>query len=247
MPAEQSVIGKGLVIKGGISGTDSLFIDGTVEGSVNLPSGGVTVGIKGRVETGMYASENFCITAHEIVIIGSVRGNVWAGDRVEIRAQGKLTGDVSTSRFSIADGGFFKGFIDVRKAEVKGEESGAVPMPVPPMKVFQVDQNRRSSVRYKLQLPVVFHWNEAGGRTGDGFTSDVALDGALINSSKCPPAGSDVRIEVLILSPVQDGQEMRIQCAGKVTRVIEQGGFMSFGVRGDFDDDHLTPSFTHPA
>lgn len=126
MPVEQSTIGKGLVIKGDISGTDSLFIDGTVEGSVNLPSGRVTVGFKGRVEAGMNASKKLRITAREIVIMGDVRGNVSAADRVEIRAEGKLTGDVSTSSISIADGGFFKGFIDARKAEVKGEESGAV-------------------------------------------------------------------------------------------------------------------------
>ena len=50
-------------------------------------------------------------------------------------------------------------------------------------------------------------------------------------------------IEVLLLSPVSGGKEMRIQCAGKVTRVVDQGDFMSFGVRGDFDDDHLNPSF----
>ena len=98
-------------------------------------------------------------------------------------------------------------------------------------------------MRYKLQLPVIFHWNEDGERTEGGFTADVALDGALINSSKCPPVGSDVLIEVLLLSPVSGGQEMRIECVGKVTRVMEQGGFVSFGVRGDFDDDHLTPSF----
>jgi len=115
------------------------------------------------------------------------------------------------------------------------------------MKVFQIDQDRRSSVRYKLRLPVIFHWNEDYERTGGGFTSDVALDGALIYSSKCPPVGSDVRIELLILSPVQDGLEIRIQCAGKVTRAVDQGGLWSFGVRGDFDDDYLTPSFTHPS
>ena len=109
--------------------------------------------------------------------------------------------------------------------------------------VVRFDRNRRSAARYKLQLPVIFHWNEGGDRTGGGFTSDVALDGALINSSMCPPVGSDVQIEVLILSPVWGGVEMRIQCAGKVTRVMDQGDMMSFGVRGDFDDDHLTPSF----
>jgi len=109
--------------------------------------------------------------------------------------------------------------------------------------VVPFDRNRRTSVRYKLQLPVIFHWNGGGECTGGGFTSDVAIDGALINSSTCPPVGTDVLIEVLLLSPVQGGQEMRIQCACKVTRVLDQGDFKSFGVRGDFDDDHLIPSF----
>ena len=109
--------------------------------------------------------------------------------------------------------------------------------------VVQFDRNRRTAVRYKLQLPVIFHWNEGGDCTGGGFTSDVALDGALIKSSTCPPVGSDVLIEVLLLSPVHGGQDMRIQCAGKVTRVMDLGDFKSFGVRGNFDDDHLIPSF----
>ena len=71
--------------------------------------------------------------------------------------------------------------------------------------VVRFDRNRRSAVRYKLQLPVIFHWNEGGECTGGGFTSDVALDGALINSSTCPPVGTDVLIEVLLLSPVWGG------------------------------------------
>ena len=110
-------------------------------------------------------------------------------------------------------------------------------------KVPEFGRNQRSAVRYKLQLPVIFHWNEDGEHTEGGFTSDVALDGALINSSKCPPVGSDVWIEILILSPVRGGQEMRIQCDGIVTRVVSHEGGMSFAVRGDFDDDHLNPNF----
>ena len=110
--------------------------------------------------------------------------------------------------------------------------------------VVRFDRDRRTAVRYKLQLPVIFHWNEGGDCTGGGFTSDVALDGALINSSMCPPVGTDVLVEVLLLSPVMGGQEMRIQCTGKVTRVVDQGDYMSFGVRGDFDDDHLSLSLS---
>jgi len=97
---------------------------------------------------------------------------------------------------------------------------------------------RRASVRYKLRLPVIFHWNDGTQRTEGGFTNDVALDGALIFCTKCPPVGSDIRIEVLVPSPDQSGEELRIECVGKVTRVAEQSG--CFGVHGMFDDDHLT-------
>ena len=76
-------------------------------------------------------------------------------------------------------------------------------------------------------------------RTEGGFTSNVALDSALILSSNCPPIGSEVRIEVLLPSPDRKGEEFQIECVGQVTRVVEQAGFGEFEVRGVFDD-HLT-------
>lgn len=110
---DQATIGKGLVIKGEITGTESLFIDGKVEGSINLPGNRVTVGANGQVS----ASMAVCITAREIVVMGKIHGNVSATDRVDIRSEGALTGDVSAARISIEDGAFFKGGIDIRKAE----------------------------------------------------------------------------------------------------------------------------------
>ena len=110
-----------------------------------------------------------------------------------------------------------------------------------PGPILERSLHRRGAVRYKLQLPVIFHWNDgAGSHTEGGFTSDVALDGALILSSKCPPVGSSVRIEVLIPSLDQSGPELRIECIGVVTRVLEQFGGRAFGVHGIFDDEHLT-------
>jgi hypothetical protein len=106
--------------------------------------------------------------------------------------------------------------------------------------VFPRVHQRRTAVRYKLQLPVLFHWNDGAEHMAGGFTSDVALDGALILSSECPPVGSDVRIEVLIPSPDHSGEELRIECVGKVTRTIDQPGCRLFGVHGTFDDEHLT-------
>ncbi len=69
---------------------------------------------------------------------------------------------------------------------------------------------------------------------------DVALDGALILSSKLPPVGTDVRIEVLLPSPDNSGEELRIECTGSVTRIVEHAGYHAFGVQGGFDDDQLT-------
>jgi len=115
---DQATIGKGLIIKGEITGTESLFIDGKVEGNINLPGNRVTVGRNGMVAAS--------ITAREIVVLGKVRGNVSASDRVDIRAEGALTGDVSCARISIEDGAFFKGGIDIRKPEGKPTPSGPV-------------------------------------------------------------------------------------------------------------------------
>jgi PilZ domain len=99
---------------------------------------------------------------------------------------------------------------------------------------------RRTAMRYKLRLPVIFHWNDGTEQTDGGFTTDVALDGALILSSRCPPVGADVRIEVLIPSLGQNAEEIRIECVGTVTRVAQQPGSGYFGVRGMFNDNQLT-------
>jgi hypothetical protein len=100
--------------------------------------------------------------------------------------------------------------------------------------------NRRTAIRYKLRLPVIFHWNDGAVHTEGGFTNDVALDGASIVSRRCPPIGSDVRIEVLIPAPDYPEGEIRIECLGKVTRVRDDGRVSSFGVHGLFSDDQLT-------
>ena len=118
---DQATIGKGLVVKGEITGTESLFVDGKVEGSISLPGNRVTVGRNGNVTAS--------VQAREIVILGKVRGNVTASDRVDIRAEGALTGDVSAARISIEDGAFFKGGIDIKKAEAKPGVSEA-PKPI---------------------------------------------------------------------------------------------------------------------
>ena len=109
--SDQATIGKSLVIKGEVTGSESLYIDGRVEGSSNLSGNRVTIGRNGVVAAN--------INAREIVVLGKVRGNLTASDRVDIRSDGSLTGDVVAARISIEDGAFFKGGIDIRKAGTK--------------------------------------------------------------------------------------------------------------------------------
>src|SRR6201987_5774958 len=105
--SDQATIGKSLVVKGEVTGSESLYIDGKVEGAINLPGNRVTVGRNGQVSAN--------ISAREVVVLGKVRGNINASDRVDIRSEGSLTGDVIAQRISIEDGAFFKGGIDIRK------------------------------------------------------------------------------------------------------------------------------------
>jgi len=116
---DQATIGKGLYIKGEITGSESLYVDGKVDGSINLAGNRVTVGRNGQVAAS--------INAREIVVLGKVRGNITATDRVDIRAEGALTGDVAAARISIEDGAFFKGGIDIRKPETKPAAASAPP------------------------------------------------------------------------------------------------------------------------
>jgi cytoskeletal protein CcmA (bactofilin family) len=115
-PQEQATLGKSLVIKGEVTGSESLYIDGRVEGSINLPGNRVTVGRNGVVSAN--------ISAREIVILGKVRGNMNASDRFDIRSEGSLTGDIVAQRVSIEEGAYFKGGIDIRKAGQKPNGDG---------------------------------------------------------------------------------------------------------------------------
>lgn len=122
-PVEQATIGRSLIIKGDVSGAESLFIDGRIEGTINFPEHRVTVGRSGNVAAN--------ITAKEVVIMGKVQGNVDCEDRLDIRSEGVLSGDVTTHRISVEEGAILKGGIEVRnpegkKAETKHESSKAM-------------------------------------------------------------------------------------------------------------------------
>jgi cytoskeletal protein CcmA (bactofilin family) len=123
-PLEQATIGRSLVIKGEISGAEALYIDGRIEGVINVPENRVTIGRNGSIQAN--------INARELVIMGKVNGNVECSDRLDIRGEGSLTGDVVTQRISVEDGAVMRGSIQVRAVEVKGDSKALVPQPKPP-------------------------------------------------------------------------------------------------------------------
>jgi cytoskeletal protein CcmA (bactofilin family) len=104
-----ATIGKAVMVKGQIYSREDLVIDGEVEGTVELQEHKLTVGPNGKVNAG--------IKAREIVVLGSIHGNVEAADKIDIRKDAKLVGDIKTARIVIEDGAYFKGSIDISKTE----------------------------------------------------------------------------------------------------------------------------------
>jgi cytoskeletal protein CcmA (bactofilin family) len=105
--ADRATIGKNLQIKGEVIGSESLYIDGKVEGAILLPGSRVTISRDAQVSAN--------IAAREVVVFGEVSGNITATDRVDIRSEGSVTGDVTAQRITIGDGAFFRGGIDISK------------------------------------------------------------------------------------------------------------------------------------
>jgi len=105
-PVDQATIGRTLVIKGEITGSEALYIDGRIEGKIIMPESRVTIGRNGKVDAS--------IQAKEVVVMGKVTGNIDCSDRVDIRAEGSVSGDISTVRISVEDGAALKGGIQVR-------------------------------------------------------------------------------------------------------------------------------------
>src|SRR3954469_4601717 len=112
-----AVIGKGVSIKGQIFSKEDLVIDGEIEGTVEAHDHRVTVGPNGRVQAG--------IKSREIVAQGTINGNVEATDKIDIKKDARLVGDIKTARIVIEDGAYFKGNIDI----VKTERPAATPAP----------------------------------------------------------------------------------------------------------------------
>jgi cytoskeletal protein CcmA (bactofilin family) len=107
---QTAVIGSSMHIKGEIRTDEELLVDGEVEGALESRSV-LTIGANGKVRAN--------IKARDVVIFGSVRGNVEATEKLAIRDKGHLVGDIKTTGISIDDGAYFKGSIDISRPEPK--------------------------------------------------------------------------------------------------------------------------------
>jgi cytoskeletal protein CcmA (bactofilin family) len=105
--AEVAHIGKSVLIKGELSGSEDLYLDGEVEGNVDLKQHSLTIGPHGRVRAN--------IRAREVIVHGKVEGNIQGDEKVELKKSAVLVGDISTQRITIEDGAYFKGAIDIQK------------------------------------------------------------------------------------------------------------------------------------
>jgi len=100
-------IGKSVIIKGELSGSEDLYVDGQVEGKIALDSNNLTIGPNGQVRAS--------VSAKAVIVQGKIDGNIQAAERTELRKSAVANGDIVSKRVSIEDGAYFKGKIDMPK------------------------------------------------------------------------------------------------------------------------------------
>jgi cytoskeletal protein CcmA (bactofilin family) len=121
-------IGKSVVIKGELNGSEDLTIEGHVEGTIQLRDHVLTIGPNGRIKAQVFAKS--------VVVLGEVTGNVTASDKVDIRDAGSVDGDIIAPRVAIAEGAHFRGSVDMQRktgpqAAPKPAAVAAAPAPAP--------------------------------------------------------------------------------------------------------------------
>ena len=110
-------LGSSLHVKGEMTGSEDLLIDGSVDGLIQLDERKLTVGATAKVTAD--------IIAREVVVYGTVKGNLRAKDRIEIKKDGSVNGDLTTARIMIEDGAYFKGSIEIDKSAEKDSHGSA--------------------------------------------------------------------------------------------------------------------------
>ena len=114
-----AAVGTSMIVKGQIYSREDLYVDGEVEGSIEVLEHRLTVGPNGKVQA--------TVKAREVVVRGAVRGDMEAGEKIDIRKDAKLVGDLRTARIVIENGAYFKGNVDTVRPEVTRTPAAAQP------------------------------------------------------------------------------------------------------------------------
>ncbi len=114
--AEFAHIGRSVTIKGEVSGSEDLYVEGQVEGMIELKGNNLTIGPNGQVKAN--------INAKDVIVQGKLEGNIQASQRAELKKSAVAVGDIVTQRVSIEEGAFFKGKVDVQREPGKAETPG---------------------------------------------------------------------------------------------------------------------------
>lgn len=116
-PRAAACISQGIRIKGEVTGSEDLFVDGTVDGKLSLTNGSLTIGPNGSVKAD--------VSAREVIVRGKIEGNVTGRDKVQLWSTGQVTGEVRTDRLAIEDGALLRGRVEAGKPPVKATETKA--------------------------------------------------------------------------------------------------------------------------
>ena len=114
-------IGKSVVIKGELNGSEDLTIEGHVEGTIQLRDHVLTIGPNGKIKAQVFAKA--------VIVLGEVTGNVTASDKVDIRDNGSVDGDIISPRVAIAEGAHFRGSVDMQRKGERAPQPAAKPAP----------------------------------------------------------------------------------------------------------------------
>jgi cytoskeletal protein CcmA (bactofilin family) len=134
-------IGNSVIVKGQLTGSEDLTVDGIVEGNIELRQHVLTVGASGQIKAQVFAKS--------VIILGEVTGNVTASESVDIRDNGSVDGDIASPRVKIAEGAHFRGSIDMQRVGVRSRFAALTPAPLrssrhEPSSVGVVDENTAS-------------------------------------------------------------------------------------------------------
>ncbi len=131
-------IGKSVVIKGELNGSEDLTIEGHVEGKIELKDHVLTIGPNGKIKAEVFAKS--------VIVLGEVNGNVTASEKVDIRDGGSVDGDIVSPRVAIAEGAHFRGSVDMQRKDAAGAAT-AQPAPAPAAAAAPAAQPRPQAVR----------------------------------------------------------------------------------------------------